>query len=176
LRLEARRRGNAEAAAASARQEAERARLEAESQQQTAMQQQISDLLGEDGLAAWQEFADLSSTDPIAAARKWAELTGKMQAAAVAAATGKEAPAVTEPQAPTVPPQPRTLDAGLPLTTVAAPDPDTQRIAELEQLYGSTLERNRTAPNRVTERERATAMMGYLEVAIRKGRKALGIG
>lgn len=155
---------------ATARAEAERQRIERETAEQEAMTNEISDLLGADGLAAWDEFAQLSQTDPRAAARKWAELTGKMaDARAEQQINAPEVPAVP-PQQPTpqVPPPPRTLDGGAPLQPMAAPDPDEQIIQQRTKEFQDLAERNLRESNRVTDRERADGMMGYLEAAYRK--------
>lgn len=165
----ARRAGSAEREAADARAAAERERQAAEAQEREAIGSEMEAILGAEGVTEWNEIAELQATDPRAAARRFAELRNRLSAAVPP--TGEEG-TPTVPPAQT-PPPPRTLDAGTPLASTVDTSED-EYIAGLEKRFNDVVARNQAAPNRVTLRERADAMIAYLEAGYRKAFKARG--
>lgn len=166
LRQTARENGRLRAAEARIRQEAEQARLAAEAERQTALESQLADILGQDGIATYQEIAELGATDPVAAARKFAELMGKgVQSAPVADVPPAPPPAPGEAIVPaqTPPPPPGGADANAPLLTAQGED-IAALTGQLDKRYTDVVERNQnpSTRNRVTMRDRADAMISYL--------------
>jgi hypothetical protein len=170
-RILARENGQAKAQAAAARTQAEATAQAAEAERTAAQANRVREILGEDGLAMWDQFADLSSTDPVKAAELLAEYTkGKAQshpavpqAPAPAAAAGGNIMAGTQPA------------TGLSRSVGTAPlagqsDDPAETIAALEKRYADVVERNQDSSlrNRVTMKDRASAMISYLGAAYLK--------
>jgi hypothetical protein len=168
LRTTARQLGRSQAAEARARTAAETARQTAEVERQAALEAQLVDILGADGIATYQEIADLGATDPVAAARRFAELMAKG-----AQSAGQGAPDPNAPPAPpaggapvpaqTPPPPSGGVDGNAPLITAQGED-IAALTATLDKQFNDVVERNQntTTRNRVTMRERAGAMIGFL--------------
>lgn len=163
----ARQKGDAEAAAAAARQAAEEARQAAEAQQRQALDSQLRQTLGEEGLAFWSEFAELSSTDPVAAAQKLAEFrsSGVQSPPPATGEQGQPQPAggTAVPAQGTGAPPPATsgLHADSPLGSIPPQDSDEAVIRAFDQKIEDITKRNLdpTTRNRVTERERTDGIM-----------------
>lgn len=160
--------GTATRAASAAREEAERVRLAAEAERQAALESQLNDELGEDGIAAFNELAELSTTDPVAAARRFKELMATAQSGASSEPPAADPP--TDPEAPVttpsnaVPPPPGAVDGSAPLQPPNDADDLEALTGPLDQRWATTVERNLTPAtrNRVTMRERADALIGFL--------------
>ena len=159
--------GSANTALAAARTEAEQARLAAEAERQAALESQLNTELGEDGIAAFNELAELSQSDPVAAARRFKEL----MATAQSGAESEPPPAPPEPEgaavSASVPPPPgATVDGGQPLGT--QPQDEIEALTKpLDARWAATVERNLTPSqrNRVTMKERADALIGFVASA-----------
>lgn len=169
LRSEARRRGDAERQAADARAQLERTQQDTEANRQAQLQAQINEILGQEGLADWQEFAELSERDPIEAAKKLRAMRERTATPAPQPGEGQQNVATTQqqPQAPSAPPPPRTLGGDAPLSSVAD-NSDAEEIAELERTWSDVVEKNRTTPNRITDRDRQRGLMAYMQAGYRK--------
>lgn len=180
----ARQKGDADKAAAEARANAETARQAAEAERQRMLEQTLTDVLGEDGVAAWTEVAELSQTDQVAAARRFAELmaAGRAQSAPAGGAPagdgdadsdseGDNVPAPGQPAAPATPPPPsRGLGGGAPLGAAATAEDIDALVTELSDRYQGVVDRNQDplTRNRVTMRDRAAGMISYLGAAYLK--------
>lgn len=171
-RLLAREKGEIAAREAAARAQAEQARQAAEAATVAAQEQKVRDLLGDEGVAFWDQFSELSTTDPVKAAELLAEFRGKAQSQPPAPA----APAETAGGTQQVTGQQQQAPAtGLSRTVGDAPiagtGDDTDSVIEgLTQRYQSVVERNLdpTQRNRVTMRDRASAMIAYVGAAYLK--------
>lgn len=170
----ARQAGSANAAATAARTAAEEARLAAEAQQQAVVDAQITAALGPEGVTFWQEFAELSATDPVAAAQRLAEFRAA-GAAAQSAADGAD-PADANPaagegtamSASTPPPPAAGVEGGAPLGAAGRTQPTAADVAAgLEKTFTDMVERvqDPLTRNRVTMKDRASAMISYLGAA-----------
>lgn len=172
----ARRAGTAETAAAAARAEAETARQAAEAQQQAALEADIMQALGEEGVAFWDEFSQLSVSDPRAAARRLAEALSTARAQNPAGEGNGEgdggAPAGGDEGVPaqTPPPPSRGVDGSAPLGAAASGEDIAQVIAGLETTYQGVVERiqDPVTRNRVTMRDRAAGFIAYVAGAYLK--------
>ncbi len=173
----ARQKGDAETAAAAARADAEVARQAAEAQQRAALDTQLRETLGEEGIAFWSEFAELSSTDPVAAARRLAEFRSSGAQSAQPGNGGQGQPSPTQ-GARTVPaqgtgappPASSALGADAPLGSIPAADSDEQTIAALDETINRLIERNQSplTRNRVTDRERNEGIMAIFAKGVVK--------
>lgn len=163
------------------RSDAETARQAAEAERQAALERQLRDQLGEDGVTVYQEIAELSQSDPVAAALRVAELvrTSKGQTPAVPAAAAAAATTPAEgqqvnanAQAAAVPPPPSSgVDGGAPLGQASTGEDIDQIVRDLETTYSETVKRNQDmrSRNRVTMRDRATALISFLGASYLKG-------
>lgn len=175
-RILARQAGDAKAQAAKVREEAERQRQAAEAQRAAAMETQLKEVLGPDGVAAWAEIAELSRTDQVAAAKRFRDLMQGAQSAAPAPAAQASAPATTEEtvsqttQAATPPPPTSGLDGGQPLGQSGPSEDLDVEIDRLSTRYNDVVERNQNPAtrNRVTMRDRGDAMISFLGAAYLK--------
>lgn len=163
------------------RTEAENSRQAAEAQRREALERQLLDQLGADGVAVYQEIAELSQSDPVAAAGRLASLvrTAQGQTPPVPAATA--ATASTEGEAGTVtanaaasatpPPPSRGVDGGSPLGQASTGEDVNQIVSDLEKTYTDTVARNQDmrSRNRVTMRDRSKAMIAFLGASYLKG-------
>ena len=178
LRTTARENGTLKAAQARIREEAETSRLAAEAQRQAALESQLTDILGADGIAAYQEVAELGATDPVAAARRFAELTkASAQSAGQPGPTPLAAPTAPEGvlvPAQTPPPPSGGVDANAPLMNAQGED-IAALTGQLDARYAAAVERNQNTAtrSRVTMRERADAMIAYLGSAYVKAYHAI---
>lgn len=156
--------GTAKAREIVARTAAEQAVQAAEAQRQAQMEAQFTDILGEDGIAAYQEFAELSETDPVGAARRFASLmaAGQTPAAGAAAEAPPTAPEGNVP-APTPPMPSGAIDGNAPLSPPPAEDL-AALTASLDARYADIVARNQDplTRNRVTMRERAAGFIAYV--------------
>lgn len=174
--------GRDRATAEAARAEAERLRLAAEATQQAALEQQISDILGDDGVDAWNEIAELAGTDQVAAARRLKELMATASAQSVAtppaaagAAPGQQQEAPVDDTRSAAQP-PRSVDGDAPLTTPPG-DEVNQLIGSLETTYADAVKRNQDPDqrNRMTMRDRAAALIAYVGASyLKQGAKHRG--
>ena len=176
-RVLAREKGTVESALAAQREEAETARQAAEAQRTAALEQQLGSLLGPDGQAAYAELAELSQSDPMAAALRVAELMAKAQGqtppaapATAPASTTEGAGTVTANAAATPPPPSSGVDGGAPLGQASTGEDVDQIISDLQGRYAAVVERNQNlgTRNRVTMRDRASALISYLGAAYLK--------
>lgn len=168
--------GRAKAAEEAARAEAERIRLAAEATQQAAMEQQIAEILGDDGVDEWNRIAELAGAgDQVEAAKALRALmtkaTGAQSPAAAAPATsanpGEGAPVTT-------PSGSRSVGADAPLSAPQGSE-TSQIITQLESNWTAAVERNQNPDtrNRMTMRDRAEALIGYVGAAyLKAGAKA----
>lgn len=159
----AREAGQAKASELEARAAAEAARLAAEATQQAAVEQQIADILGEEGVTEWNAIAELSSTDQVEAARRLAALMQRSQAQSPAPSAPAAAPAGSPPEGGTpVSGTPR-VDADQPLTTQPGSEM-TQLIDGLQKEYDDVVTRNQNPATRgrVTMKDRAAALIRYV--------------
>lgn len=174
-----REKGEVETSFATFRTEAENTRQAAEAERRTALERQLRDSIGEDGVAAYQEIAELSQSDPMAAAMRVAELMGQSKgqtptvpAAAAAATTTTEGEQVgSQANASATPPPPSSgVDGGAPLGQASTGEDMGQIVRDLEKGFSDVVTRNQDmrSRNRVTMRDRATAMIGYLGAAYLK--------
>lgn len=171
----ARTNGQLTTAEAAARTAAEEARLAAEAGQQAALDAQLIQQLGTDGMAFWDEFAALSASDPVAAAKRLAEFRA---AGAVAQNDDPDAdPAAGDPDAgggtvpaQTPPPPSRGVDGGAPLGAASTGEDMNAVIAGLEKGYSDVVERvqNPATRNRVTMKDRSAAFINYLAASLLK--------
>lgn len=160
--------GRANRQLAETRSAAERERLAAEAERQTALETALEAELGEDGVAAFNTLAELSQSDPVAAARRFKEMTANAQSAPPSEPveetppTTPEAPVVD--QASAVPPPPGGVDGNAPLQPPLAADELKAITDPLDERWQGVVDRNLTPAvrNRVTQRERAGALIGYL--------------
>ena len=168
-RRQARELGRSNSALAAARGQAEADRLAAEAQRQAALESTIADVLGEDGVDAFNELAELSSSNPVEAARRFKSLMAGAQSAP--AGEPPATPPANDPEAivdqatsNAVPPPPGAVDGSAPLQAPNADDDLSSITDPLDKRYTDTVERNLTPStrNRVTMRERADALIGYL--------------
>lgn len=170
-RKTARQLGTANRQLSAVRTQAEADRQAAEAERQAALEAHIEATLGEDGVAAFQELAELSQTDPVAAATRFAELMANAQSAPPAANGGE--PTDTDPSQEalvnaSVPPPPGGgVDGSAPLQPAPRQDEIEALTRPLDERYAQTVERNLSplTRNRVTMRERAAALIGYVESA-----------
>lgn len=177
----AREKGSVERQFADFRTEAAEAQQAAEAERQAALERQLREQLGEDGVAVYQEIAELSQSDPFAAALRIAELRkAPAGQTPVPAATGT--PAAGEPEEDPVagnanaaasaapPPPSQGLDGGAPLGQASTGEDVGQIIKDLESHYAATVARNQDmrSRNRVTMRDRASALIGYIGAAYLK--------
>lgn len=172
-RRQARELGRSNSALAAARGQAEADRLAAEAQRQAALESTIADVLGEDGVDAFNELAELSSSNPVEAARRFKELMGSAQSAPPAeppAAPPSDPEAIVDQASNAVPPPPGAVDGSAPLQPPNADDDLSSITDPLDKRYMDTVERNLTPStrNRVTMRERADALIGYVGSAYLK--------
>lgn len=162
------------------RTQAENDRQAAEAERRAALERQLRADLGEDGIAVYQEIAELSQSDPVAAASRLAALvrTSKGQtpadaAAAAAAGSTTEGDTVNaNASASAAPPPPsQGVDGGAPLGQASTGEDTAGLIRDLEKTYAETVTRNQDmrSRNRVTMRDRATAMIAYLAAGYLKG-------
>lgn len=156
--------GQAKAAEEAARAEAARIRLVAEASEQAALEQQIVDILGEEGVTEWNAISELGETNPVEAAKRLKALmtTATAQSAAPVtppAAAGAPAPGGNVDH----PPAPRGVDADSPLTTQGTDEMATL-ISGLEKQYADTVKLNQdpSTRNRLTMKDRARALIGYV--------------
>lgn len=172
----ARKAGAAEAAAAAARTDAETARQAAEAQATAALEQQLIAEIGPDGIAAYSEIAELAANDPVAAARRLAELVRQAQgqtppATASAAVEQASEESGTVANASATPPPPNSgVDGGVPLGQASTGEDQAEIISGLTKNYTDVVARNQNplTRNRVTMRDRASALISYLGVGYLK--------
>lgn len=168
--------GSAKATEASVRATAEAERQAAEAQQLEAQAAQMVEILGDEGLAEWEAIAELSTTNQVEAARRFKELMTRAQAqsqppegAPVAAGSAEPAegtPTVTTPAVP-----PRGVDADQPLMTKPGEEQSTMLNA-LEQQFtdvGNRVQQQAQGGRRVSYKERAQALIGYVAASYIKG-------
>lgn len=161
--------------ASAARTAAEEARIAAEATAQAALEAQITETLGEEGVAFWAEFSELSATDPVAAAKRLAEVLSSKAVAQSAAGDGAAAAADanagegTTVPATTPPPPTNGVDGGASLGQPAEATP-AEVAATLEKTYQDTVARvqDPLQRNRVTQRDRAAGFIAYLGAAVVK--------
>lgn len=172
----ARENGSLRQQTAQARTAAEQAAQAAEAERIAAQESRVRQLLGDDGVNAWNELADLQTTDPVAAAERFAQYVAtRGQTPAQAASGQQQATGGTEvPQQQ--PSQGQPPATGLSRTVGDVPlnggeaDPTAEVISGLEQRYADTVARvqDPVTRNRVTMRERAGAMIGFIGAAYLK--------
>lgn len=168
----ARQSGDARAAAEAARIAAEETRLAAEATQQAVTEQQVREILGEDGVTAWNAISEQAQTDPVGAARRFRELMTTAGAQSAAAIEPPAAPPAAPPAGEGTPPvdtppagaPPRGVDADAPLTPVPG-----QELVELQNSLTKRFDDTATAVQqqpgggrKVSMKERAGALIGYL--------------
>lgn len=167
--------GTAKAAEQSARAEAARIRQAAEAEQQAALEAQLSEVLGEEGVTEWNAIAELAGEDQVEAAKRFKSLMAKAaaQSPAPAAVAPTAAPA-SEPEGvvndhPTPAAPPRSVDGSAPLSTQPGSEM-TQLIGSLEERWSEGVKKNQdpVTRNRMTIRERGDALIGYLAAAYLK--------
>ncbi|HEY6057308.1 MAG TPA: hypothetical protein VIV06_04710 [Candidatus Limnocylindrales bacterium] len=179
---QARELGSTRAARDAALREAAEIRAAAEAERQANEAQQMAAILGDDGVAAWTQMAELSQSDPLEAARYLAGLMGRGQTAppAPGAASGQpgagspaqppEAPVNgQQPATPATPPPPLGgVDASAPLAAPTTGEDRETIAAALEAQFNDIRKRNLdpTTRNRVTMRDRASAMIAYIGAAV----------
>lgn len=167
-RQSAREAGESKRREVEARTEAATTRQVAEAQRQAALEAQLDDVLGQDGIAAFQELSDLSETDPVAAARMFAKLMTTAQSSLAAAAETPTPPVAPEGTVPakTPPPFPSGgVDGNAPLMTQGE---DMEALTtKLDDRYAEVVARNQdpVTRNRVTQRERANGFISYIASA-----------
>jgi len=182
VREGARATGRATAEAASARAEAESVRQAAEAQRQAVLADQMTAILGDEGVDAFNAIADLSAVDPVEAARRFRELVANSAQNAVAATQTPGTGATTggtqvpEQQQQTPPPPSAGLSGDAPLgqpTTGVDWDEVTKGATDR---YAEIVARNQdpVMRARVTDRERGEGFMSWLAASYVKGMKATG--
>lgn len=152
-----------------ARAEAEQARQAAEAERVNAQHESIRQILGDDGVAEWEAIAELSGSDPVKAAERFRDFGSRM-------AQSQQPPAVqTPPVAPQLPPAGGTqvpqfpssgaLGGNAPLGQATAESGWDPIVERATKDFNDVVERvqNPDTRNRVTQRDRAKGMMGFLE-------------
>lgn len=160
--------GRANRQLSEARTAAERERLAAEAQRQASLEETLAAELGEEGIEAFNELAELSQSNPVEAARRFKALLASTQSAP--AGEPPAAPPDATPEAPVgdqanaVPPPPGAVDGSAPLQPPNEDDSLGAITDPLDKRWEETVTRNLTPAtrNRVTMRERADALIGYL--------------
>lgn len=154
------------------RTQSESDRIAAEAERQAALEAALAAELGEDGIDAFNELAELSQTNPVEAARRFKALTSGVQSAPPVEPPAAEP--TTETEAPVtsnaVPPPPGAVDGSTPLQPPAQADEIKAITDPLDARWTEVVERNLTPAkrNRVTMKERAGALIGYVASAYLK--------
>jgi hypothetical protein len=167
--------GSAKAAEQAARAEAARIRQAAEAGQQAALEAQLSEVLGDEGVAEWNAIAELAGEDQVEAAKRFKSLMAKAAAqspAPAAAAEPSGTPAGTEgvvDDHPTPASPPRSVDGSAPLSTQPGAEM-SQLIGGLEERWAEGVKKNQdpVTRNRMTIRDRGDALISYLAAAYLK--------
>lgn len=179
MREQARETGRIRADAEASRAEAESIRQAAEAARQQAMAEQLTGILGDEGVEAFNQIAELSESDPVEAARRFREFAasvGQTQPAppTVAPAVSTGGAKVSEQSAPPPPDTGVSGDTPLGQPTTGI---DWDAIAtDASRRYADIVERNQDPimRARVTDRERGEGFMSWLAASYVKGMKNLG--
>jgi hypothetical protein len=168
LRTESRNKGRIEQQLVAERE----ARAAAEADRMGEQENEIRELLGDDGVEAWNRISDLSVSDPLGAARemrRFAETLAQSQPPAAPAPAGAPPPdegAAVSTRTP-LPPV-RGVGAGVPLGQSGNDNSWAAIKADAEARFGELVEMNQnpTTRNRVTMRHRAEGVITYLAGAL----------